>query len=75
MAGKSTFSKTSIRLKRLREKLGLSQRELAKELGVTPGAVALWETGARSLSGPVTRLIDLYESGAIPLRREAAQRG
>lgn len=73
MAGKSTL-KTSARLKRLREKLGLSQRELAKELGVTPGAVALWEMGARSLSGPVTKLVELYESGAIPLRREV-QRG
>lgn len=58
------------RLHKLREKLGLSQRALAKEFGVTPGAVALWETGARCLSGPVLRLMELYESGTVPPKRE-----
>ena len=28
-----------------RAKAGLSQREVAKKLGVTPAAVALWDTG------------------------------
>ena len=69
-----SYSKTSKRLKKLREKLGLSQRELAKELGVTPGAVAHWESDERSLSGPVARLVELYEAGVIPLRNET-QRG
>lgn len=63
---------TVARLKKLREKFGLSQRDLAKELGVTPGAVALWEMGERQLSGPVVRLIELYESGIVPLKKEVA---
>jgi len=49
------------RLVLLRQTLGLSQRELAKEFQVTPGAIALWETGTRGVPGPVLKLIDLYE--------------
>lgn len=36
---------------------GMSQRELAKRLGVTPGAVALWETGDRVPRLPMVRKI------------------
>ena len=50
------------RLLQLRTSLGLTQRELASEFRVSPGAVALWESGDRNLSGPVTRLLELYES-------------
>jgi predicted unusual protein kinase regulating ubiquinone biosynthesis (AarF/ABC1/UbiB family)/DNA-binding XRE family transcriptional regulator len=50
------------RLLRLRETLGLSQREIAEELGVAHGAVGLWETGARALPGPVLKLLALYEA-------------
>lgn len=64
--------KTQVRLKKLREKLAMSQRELAKELGVTPGAVALWELGERSLSGPAERLVELYETGALPVIKSGA---
>ena len=34
-----------LRLRALREAKGLSQRAVARELGVTPGAVAKWELG------------------------------
>jgi transcriptional regulator with XRE-family HTH domain len=51
----------ALRLRRLRETLGLSQREMAAELGVAHGAVGQWETGARSIPGPVLRLMALYE--------------
>ena len=61
---------TVSRLKKLREKLGLSQREFAKVFGVSPGAVAHWERGLRSVSGPVARLLEIYESGVIPMRQE-----
>ncbi len=50
------------RLIRLRETLGLSQRELASEFQVAPAAVALWERGQRTLPGPALRLLRLYES-------------
>lgn len=49
------------RLVSLRNRLGLSQRELAKEFGVTHGAVALWESGERALSGPAHKLLEFYE--------------
>ncbi|HEY3256606.1 MAG TPA: AarF/UbiB family protein [Polyangiaceae bacterium] len=50
------------RLRELREVLGLSQRELAKEFKVAHGAIASWESGARALPGPVSKLLDLYEA-------------
>ncbi|MEO8213695.1 MAG: helix-turn-helix domain-containing protein, partial [Myxococcales bacterium] len=50
------------RLRRVRERLGLSQRDMAAELGVAHGAVGLWESGARPLPGPVLRLLSLYEN-------------
>jgi DNA-binding XRE family transcriptional regulator len=49
------------RLLRLREALGLTQRELAAEFGVTSGAVAHWELGVRQIAGPVQKLIAMYE--------------
>jgi predicted unusual protein kinase regulating ubiquinone biosynthesis (AarF/ABC1/UbiB family) len=52
------------RLVRLRDALGLSQRELARELQVAPAAVALWERGQRTVPGPALRLLCLYEAAA-----------
>ena len=50
------------RLRALRDVLGLSQREMAKEFKVAHGAIASWESGARALPGPVSKLLDLYEA-------------
>ena len=61
---------TPERLKGLRRKLGFSQRALAEELCVSPSAVALWETGNRALSGPIDKLLHLYEVGVLPQRKE-----
>jgi predicted unusual protein kinase regulating ubiquinone biosynthesis (AarF/ABC1/UbiB family)/DNA-binding XRE family transcriptional regulator len=55
--------KTAQQLKQLREKLGLSQRDMAQEFGVSPGAVAMWENKERPIPGPVLRLIELFEDG------------
>jgi transcriptional regulator with XRE-family HTH domain len=49
------------RLRTLRKQLMLTQRELAREFGVTPGAVAQWESGDRRTPGPILRLVELYE--------------
>lgn len=35
----------NLRLRELRERHGLSQRQVAKSLNVSPGAVARWESG------------------------------
>lgn len=51
----------SLRLKHVRDSLGLNQRDMAAELKVTNGAIALWESNRRPIPGPVLRLIELYE--------------
>ncbi len=50
-----------VRLKGLRETLGLTQRELATEFNVTAGAIAQWENGERTVAGPILKLVQLYE--------------
>lgn len=59
-------------LRQLRAHLQLSQRELAQEFKVTPGAVALWESGARKVPGPVQKLLEVYaEELGLDSRRTA----
>ena len=41
------MSNFSERLKELRKEAGLSQNQLAKECGLTNGAIAFWELGKR----------------------------
>src|SRR5262245_26587106 len=50
------------RVLRLRNLLGLTQRELADEFGVASAAVAQWESGKRRMSGPALKLLGFYES-------------
>lgn len=45
----------------LRKKLRLTQREMASELGVTKGALSMWESGSRAIPGTVLKLIEIYE--------------
>jgi DNA-binding XRE family transcriptional regulator/tetratricopeptide (TPR) repeat protein len=53
-------------VKRLRAELGLSQRQLAEELGVTAGYIALLEVGKRMASARVAnRLTHLMESRLV----------
>ena len=58
------------RLRSLREALKFSQREMAKEFLVTPGAIAHWESGNRSVPGPVIKLIEIYESASKTDKRK-----
>jgi DNA-binding transcriptional regulator YiaG len=44
-------------LKAIRGRLGLTQTGLAAKLGVQRGAVARWETGVRTITGPVALAI------------------
>lgn len=44
-----------------RARTGMSQREVAKKLGVTPAAVALWDTGKTVPRAPLLLMVaDLY---------------
>ena len=49
------------RLRKLREKLGLSQQEMAQYFRVSSGSIAFWENRQRTIPGPVLLLIDLFE--------------
>ena len=57
--------KEAQRLKKLRASLDMSQRDFAKEFRVAQGAIAHWEAGNRTIPGPVLKLIEIYESGAV----------
>lgn len=49
-------------LKRIRQKLGLTQKELAERLGVTLVTVGRWEAGMRKISEPVAKLVKMIEA-------------
>ena len=70
----ATVSSEGKRLRRLRARLGLTQREMAAELGVTSAAIALWETDKRAMPGPALRLVALYERELAPLDDDGALR-
>lgn len=49
------------RLKKLRKEVGMTQVELAEKLGVSKGAVAMWETGRRKPGYQnIGRLAEMY---------------
>jgi putative transcriptional regulator len=51
----------SARVRRLRERLGLSQPLFARTLNVSVATVRGWEQGARVPDGPSRRLLELVE--------------
>ena len=59
--GSNAKIQNATRLIKLREALGFSQREMAKEFGVTQGAIGLWERSERPVTGPILKLMDIYE--------------
>jgi transcriptional regulator with XRE-family HTH domain len=58
---KNQKKEEAIRLKKLREKLGLTQAELAEKFRVVPSAVNQWESGSRTIPGPVMVLVEIWE--------------
>lgn len=50
------------RLKEVRTLMGHSQRQMAKEFGVAPGTISLWEKGERQMPGPALKLLEIFES-------------
>lgn len=58
---KKGTKKDAKRLVELREIMGMTQRDLAREWYVSAGAIALWEKGERPISGPVLKLIEIYQ--------------
>jgi transcriptional regulator with XRE-family HTH domain len=58
---KTSRHEEASRLVTLRSALGMTQRELAKEFMVSPGSIALWEGGQRTIPGSVLKLMDIYD--------------
>jgi len=49
---------TGKQLRNVREKVGWTQVEMAKQLRVAPNTVARWERDERSISKPMAKLIE-----------------
>ena len=62
-------------MRRIREALGLSQRQFAERLGVHQVTVAKWETDAQGMRGPAERLIRLLgeSAGAVEQAKRPAR--
>lgn len=52
-------------IKAIRNKLCLSQTEMAQQLGVTVDAYRHWEAGRRKPNGSAVRLLELLRDSAI----------
>jgi len=50
-------------LRRIRQRLGWTQAQMAKEAGVASNTVARWERDEMQISEPVARLIKIIAAG------------
>lgn len=50
---------TGAQLRRIRQRLGLTQVTMAQRIGVAPNSVARWERGEMKITEPVARLVTL----------------
>jgi len=57
-------------LKRIREALGLTQEQLADEVGVHRVTVAKWEAGDRGIPEPVARLVTRIQADRRQLEKD-----
>lgn len=57
----------------LREALGLSQRDLARALGVAPITVARWETGANPPTGLSREVLRALHSSVVTVANDATK--
>jgi transcriptional regulator with XRE-family HTH domain len=53
------------RLKVLRDKLGLNQKQAAEKIHISQSQWSAFESGARTPTRPIAHLISLLESGKI----------
>ncbi len=61
-------------LKRIRQQLGLTQQELADQLGVGRVTVTRWDLGLRSISEPIARLVERVHAEVGRNLRKKAKR-
>jgi transcriptional regulator with XRE-family HTH domain len=53
---------TATELRIRRERLGLSQTELGRELGITQQAVSAWERGENAIPASIQKLLAFVEA-------------
>ena len=58
---------SSVQVKNIREKIGLTQKLFAKYLGVSTKTVEAWEAGRNKPSGPSNRLLWLMDMEKITI--------
>lgn len=58
-------SMTTAEIRRIRERLNLTQVELAERLGICQGTVSHWEKGIRNPTGPAIRLLRMLAENAL----------
>lgn len=58
------ISMSATEVKRIRQKLGLTQEGLAAKLGVTQTAVSYWEDGKRKPRGPAAIMLNALREQA-----------
>lgn len=58
---------TSVQVKNIREKIGLTQKLFAKYIGVSTKTVEAWEAGRNKPSRPSNRLLWLLDMGKITI--------
>lgn len=74
-AAEKPFTFTASRLKSLRRKLGLSQRDLGKLIDVTPWAIVSWEKGKFSpRKDRIAKLSELVEKSKEEVKALLAQK-
>ena len=61
-------------LRAFRKRLGLTQAELAEQLGVARNSVARWEMGIMAMRESAVRLLLTLKPKARPKRRRHAER-
>ncbi len=61
---KAQKKEEALRMRKVREKMGLTQAQLAEKLRVVPSAVNQWESGNRTIPGPVMVLVEMFEKSA-----------
>ncbi len=65
---------TGKELRRLRQRLGLTQAQLARRVGVAPNSIARQERGEIGIREPLARLIRLLAAQTAPAARRRRRR-
>ncbi len=60
-SSESVRKKEGSRLRRLRDEMNMTTRELAQEFNVNHSSISQWENGEHAIPGPVLKLIEIYE--------------